>query len=118
MAEASQRVNPIRRGGVAASPAAAGLGGPGLYLALPTYVIVVVLAVAPLALLGPQTSVTGLNNVVQGNLIGLSTAGTALGNGTGIFVDDSPGIVGCNERRAVEGRNVNRHSKASELDTL
>jgi len=51
VAEASQRVNPIRRGGVAASPAAAGLGGPGLYLALPTYVIVVVLAVAPLALL-------------------------------------------------------------------
>jgi len=41
-------------------------------------------------LLGPQTSVTGQNNVIQGNLIGLSTAGAALGNGTGILIENSP----------------------------
>jgi hypothetical protein len=42
-------------------------------------------------LLGPQiTNLSGTNNVVQGNLIGLSTAGGTLGNGTGIFVNNSP----------------------------
>jgi parallel beta-helix repeat protein len=41
-------------------------------------------------LLGPQVGVTGSNNVVAGNLIGLSSAGAALGNGTGILISNSP----------------------------
>ncbi len=41
-------------------------------------------------LLGPQGGVTGSNNTVQGNLIGLNALGAVLGEGTGVFIDNSP----------------------------
>src|SRR5262249_37566398 len=43
-------------------------------------------------LIGPQTTVAAgaQNNVVQGNFIGLNASGTGVGNGTGVFIDNSP----------------------------
>jgi len=64
-------------------------------------------------LLGPQISISGTNNVVQGNLIGLNVqgspmglnvAGAVLGNGTGILIDNSPGnLIGGGTSRAGTG---------------
>jgi ABC-type spermidine/putrescine transport system permease subunit I len=51
VAKTPQRLSQVSRGGGSASPAAGGAGSAAFYLALPTYVIVVVLALAPLALL-------------------------------------------------------------------
>ena len=48
-------------------------------------------------LVGPQVAISGTNNVVQGNLIGLNAAGNVVtasngvtGNGTGILINNSP----------------------------
>ncbi len=62
-------------------------------------------------LVGPQAGGSGTNDVVQGNLIGLdatgnlvNVAGSATGNGTGIWVDNSPNdLIG---DTSPAGRNV------------
>ncbi len=64
-------------------------------------------------LLGPQEDISGQNNVVEGNVIGLDAQGMPmglkvaapiLGNGTGILIDNSPGnVVGGSTSRAGTG---------------